>query len=161
ELRKAKVPYVILGSQSFFDRKEVKDILAYLRAIDSPRDEVSLLRIINNPPRGIGERTVEGLLKATVTAGQPIWRGLRGARVPPAIPATAREAVGRFAQLVQRYHDELQNPHPGPLPKGEGGKRSLVDLVRRLITEIGYQAELRRIYPDPNELESRWGAVEE
>ncbi|MDX1944304.1 MAG: UvrD-helicase domain-containing protein [Pirellulaceae bacterium] len=157
ELRKAKIPYVLLGSQSFYDRKEVKDILAYLRTIDNPRDEVSLLRIINNPPRGIGERTVEVLLKEAVSQGQPIWEVLRGAGVPPAMPANAREAVGKFVGLVQRFHDDLQDP----LAKGEGGKRSLVDLVRSLIGEIGYQNELRRIYPDPNELEARWGAVEE
>ena len=161
ELRKAKIPYVILGSQSFFDRKEVKDILAYLRTIDKPRDEVSLLRIINNPPRGIGERTVEVLLKEAVSRGQPIWEVISDAGFQPAIPASAREAVGKFVGLVQRFHEESQNPHPGPLPKGEGAKRSLVDLVRRLIAEIGYHAELRRIYPDPNELEARWGAVEE
>src|SRR6478672_12567021 len=104
ELRKAKVPYVILGSQSFFDRKEVKDILAYLRVIDSPRDEISLLRIINNPPRAIGQKTVAGLLKEAVTRGQPVWEVITNVegtlRVPSpengtrSVPTT--EALARF-----------------------------------------------------------------
>ncbi len=168
ELRKAKVPYVILGSQSFFDRKEVKDILSYLRVIDSPRDEVSLLRIVNNPPRGIGQKSVELLLKEAVTRGAPIWEvmdALVGRAVPTAtqtdgghsppyvtsvvLPANAREAVGRFVALVRRFHDEL------------GKTKSLVDPVRRLISEIGYENELKRIYTDPNELQTRWAAVEE
>ncbi|HEX5104802.1 MAG TPA: UvrD-helicase domain-containing protein [Pirellulaceae bacterium] len=174
ELRKAKIPYVILGSQSFFDRKEVKDVLAYLRTIDSPRDEVSLLRIINNPPRGIGDKTVETLLKEAVTRGQPIWEVLRGVGVPPArLPANAQESVAKFASLIDRYHQQLGHPHPSPLPKGEGAGgtattgrgfgagKSLVDLVRRLLAEIGYEAELKRQYSDPNEQQARWQSVEE
>ncbi|MEX2172880.1 MAG: UvrD-helicase domain-containing protein, partial [Pirellulaceae bacterium] len=82
ELRKAKIPYVILGSQSFFDRKEVKDVLGYLKAIVNPRDEVSLLRVINNPPRGIGERSVELILKAAVGQGVPVWNMLNGDSTP-------------------------------------------------------------------------------
>src|SRR4051812_3357833 len=137
ELRKAKIPYVILGSQSFFDRKEVKDILSYLRVIDSPRDEVSLLRIINNPPRGIGQKSVETLLKEAVSRGEPIWEVIIGWASPTAAQTDGGHSppyasVARFAALIRRYHDELRTT------------KSLVDLVRRLISEIGYEAELKR-----------------
>jgi DNA helicase II / ATP-dependent DNA helicase PcrA len=153
ELRKAKIPYVILGSQSFFDRKEVKDILAYLRVIDSPRDEISLLRIVNNPPRGIGQKTVETMLKQAVSGGQPLWEVVGAFRVPSesngtrSVPTT--ESVARFTSLIRRYHEELRT------------SKSLVDLVRRLIVEIGYEGELKRLYSDPNEQQARWAAVEE
>ncbi len=180
ELRKAKIPYVILGSQSFFDKKEVKDVLAYLKAIVHPRDEVSLLRIINNPPRGIGEKSVELILREAVTRGVPVWNVLTGDTKPrplvgvtarqeprppehsPALvlPAAARAAIARFVELIRRFHDAA-HPHPGPLPKGEGERKSLVELVRRLIGEIAYQAEIRRLYPDPQEQEARWQTVEE
>jgi DNA helicase-2/ATP-dependent DNA helicase PcrA len=149
ELRKAKVPYVILGSQSFFDRKEVKDILAYLRTIDSPRDEVSLLRIVNNPPRGIGQKCVESLLKEAVVRGLPIWDAMSDAATPVALPANGRQAVGQFVTLVKRFHDELRTT------------KSLVDIARRLIAEVGYEAEIKRLYTDPNEQQARWAAVEE
>jgi DNA helicase II / ATP-dependent DNA helicase PcrA len=164
ELRKAKIPYVILGSQSFFDKKEVKDVLAYLKAIVHPRDEVSLLRVINNPPRGIGEKTVELVLKDATSRGVPVWNALNegtrnhtpllddGAGNEPAalnLPANARAAIVRFVDLIRRYHDEALHTRP------------LVDLVRRLIAEIGYQNEIKRLYPDPQEQEARWQSVED
>jgi DNA helicase-2/ATP-dependent DNA helicase PcrA len=149
ELRKAKIPYVILGSQSFFDRKEVKDILAYLKAIVSPRDEVSLLRIINNPPRGIGEKTVELVLKEAVSRGVPVWSILAEPGAPVKIPASAQAAIARFVALIQRFHSDARKAP------------SLVELVRHLITEIGYQAEIKRLYPDPQEQEIRWQSVED
>src|SRR5439155_14345654 len=107
ELRKAKIPYIILGSPSFFDRREVKDILTYLRVIDSPRDEVSLLRIINNQPRGIGQKTVETLLKHAVTQGAPIWNVISDTSVVGTlrVPSAASDALARFAILIHRYHD--------------------------------------------------------
>jgi ATP-dependent DNA helicase UvrD/PcrA len=146
ELRKAKIPYIILGSQSFFDRREVKDILAYIRVIDSPRDEVSLLRIINNPPRGIGQKAIETLLKQAVARGEPIWDVISGHSTGT---APISEPIARFSSLIRSYHNELQKT------------KSLVDLVRRLITQVGYEAELKRLYTDPNEQQSRWAAVEE
>ena len=108
-----------------------------------------------------------------VTQGQPIWEAICGVGVSPArLPPTAQEAVGKFAALVERYH-QLLHPHPGPLPKGEGAGgtattgrgfgagKSLVDLARRLLTEVGYEAELKRQYTDPNEQQARWQSVEE
>jgi DNA helicase-2/ATP-dependent DNA helicase PcrA len=149
ELRRAKIPYVILGSQSFFDRKEVKDVLAYLKAIVQPRDEVSLLRIINTPPRGISQRTVQLVLKEAVRRGVPVWSVLAETGGPAGIPASARPAIKRFIELIERYHNEARRT------------RSLAEMARRLIAEVGYQGEIRRLYPDPQEQELRWQTVEE
>jgi len=143
ELRKAKLPYIILGSQSFFDRKEVKDILAYLRVLVMPQDEVSVLRIINTPPRGIGGKAVESLLKAAVEAGKPIWDIMHEAS------AGHVPAIQKFVAQIDRYRRDL------------AAHKRLAECVQRLIGEIGYEAEIKRQYSDPEEQRSRWAAVEE
>jgi ATP-dependent DNA helicase UvrD/PcrA len=143
ELRKARLPYIILGSQSFFDRKEVKDILAYLRVLDAPQDEVSVLRIVNTPPRGIGGKAIETLLKGAVEAGKPIWDMMHHGS------AASVPAVHKFVELIERFRRDL------------AARKPLAPTAQRLIGEIGYEAEIKRQYPDPNEQQSRWAAVEE
>ena len=148
ELRRAEVPYVLLGGMSFYDRKEVRDVLAYLKVLVQPRDEVSLLRIINVPARGIGQSTVQRLLGEAVSGGKPVWDVLARAGRLGGISPAAAEAVGRFRSLIGKYRKRKKDGSP-------------VELVRGIIAEVDYQEELARLYPKTDEQQSRWAAVEE
>jgi DNA helicase II / ATP-dependent DNA helicase PcrA len=148
ELRRVKLPYTLIGGMSFYDRKEVRDILAYLRMLVHPRDEVSLLRIINTPARGIGARAVELLLARAVSQGRPMWEILPEADQIDGLPAAAIKAVGEFRALIQQFQARLQN-------------QPLVDVAANLIHTIGYQAEINRQYKEPAEQIARWNTVEE
>ena len=148
ELRKADIPYVVIGGMSFFDRKEVKDILAYLRVLQSPDDEVSLLRIINTPPRGIGAKAVDHLTSVAVASGQTVWQLLTASGTFPKLPATAATASRKLVELIRRYQSLTETGN-------------LTEVVRSLIAEVRYEEELLRLYPDPHDRESRMNAVEE
>ena len=103
ELRRAKVPYVLIGGMSFYDRKEIRDILAYLKLLANPADEVSLLRIINTPARGIGQSTVKRLMEAAIEQGKPLWEILPGLEKQSILPPAAVQAVVKFRNLIERY----------------------------------------------------------
>ena len=94
-LRKQKVPYVLLGGKSFYDRREVRDVLAYLRLLATPEDETSLRRVINCPPRGIGQKALEMLTDEAVRQGAPAWSVLKAPAAVPLSPKAAA-AVARF-----------------------------------------------------------------
>ncbi|MGN6543883.1 MAG: ATP-dependent helicase, partial [Aureliella sp.] len=149
ELRKAKVPYVLMGSQSFFDRKEVRDVLSYLKIVDNPRDEVSMLRIINTPPRGIGAKSVQTLLSQAVAAGEPVSEIMHRTSVTGSLPEPARKGCAMLLGLVDKYRSALN----------EG--MSLVEAVRGVIADTRYMSELIRLYPEPDERTARENSVEE
>ena len=79
ELRQASVPYVMYGGQQFFERKEVKDVIAYLRVALNSRDELALRRVINYPARGLGATTVDRLVTAAHARHASLWDALRSA----------------------------------------------------------------------------------
>ncbi len=148
ELRRTKIPYVLVGGMSFYDRKEVRDVLAYLKLLLNPHDEVSLLRVINTPPRGVGQATITRLLEQAVAAGRPVWEVLGEASQAGRVPGAAASGIAKFRNLVGGHRGQL-------------GHRPLAEVVRSLIAESGYREELARLYPEQAERESRWSAVEE
>lgn len=148
ELRRAKLPYVLVGGMSFYDRKEVRDILSYIKLLANPQDEVSLLRVINTPARGIGQSTVALLVERAVTLGKPLWDVLADSETMDEVPGVASDSIMKFRTMIEQFGHRL-------------GGESLVETITGLITHIKYQDELAKLYKDPNDQQSRWQAVEE
>ncbi len=150
ELRRLRVPYTLIGGQSFFDRREVRDILAYMKVLSNPQDEVSLLRIINVPTRGIGDAAMDKLLNEAVKSGRTIWS------VAPELVATKTISAKTYGS-VQRFHALLEAWRPRFAEKGV----TLVDLFRQFLREIDYDSEIEKQYPDQQQQVARKAVVEE
>jgi len=150
ELRRAKVPYTLIGGMSFYDRKEVRDVLSYLKIISNPKDEVSLLRIINVPARGLGRGAVEALVKRATTDGVPLWDILPNARSVTELSQPSIDGAHELRDLVIGCQKRL-----------EKGEDSIVDIVRELLVDVRYRAEIDRNYKEPADRDARWNTVEE
>jgi len=148
ELRKAKVPYVLLGSQSFYDRKEIRELLAYLKWIDQGEDEVSLLRIINTPARGLGTKTVQEIVQRAVAAGTAAWNICCDQGKISDLPAAALRGIEDLRHLRE---------HVLRLAQSESLTRS----VQGLIEQTQYLEELSRIYDTDEERQARIASVQE
>lgn len=123
------IPYSIYGGLRFYDRKEIKDILSYLRLVDNPADDVSLRRIINIPRRGIGDTTVAQLTDAGTQTGESIFSILLEPEAHPILSSRILSKVQEFTALISRLIAMKEI-----LP--------LAEFVRRLLLETGYQASL-------------------
>ncbi len=148
ELRRADVPYVLIGGMSFFDRKEVRDILSYLKVIDNPHDEPSLMRIINQPPRGIGNAAQKRLFEEATSRGKFLWDVLPNALVIDGVDAKTADAVADFRRLI----DEFRNQPP---------KTKVAQIVATVLAKTAYRDSLMKLYPDPAVRETRLASLEE
>jgi len=147
-LRAWRIPYILVGGTSFFDRKEVRDILAFLKLVANPLDEVSLLRIVNTPPRGIGKTTIDRVLAFAAREGIPACRAFERSTEIDGVPESAARAVADLRETLARL---------GGLQEGEG----LAKAVSSLIREVRYRDEVDRCYPDGATRELRWAGVME
>ncbi len=99
ELLSREIPYSLVGGVRFYDRAEIKDLVAYLRVLRNPRDNFSLLRIVNQPPRGIGKSTLELLRDRAVQLGQPLWDVIYLDDLGN-LPARSATALRKFRDLI-------------------------------------------------------------
>jgi len=124
ELRREGFPYTIVGSVAFYKRKEVKDLLAYLKVIVNPKDDESLLRIVNFPNRGIGDITIERIRAFANAKGLSLFEAMCKLYAIPGLTERARRGVYNFCILIQKYID-LKD------------KISAGELARALVDDIG------------------------
>jgi DNA helicase-2/ATP-dependent DNA helicase PcrA len=148
ELRANGIPYVVVGGLSFFDRKEVRDVVAYLKLAANPHDETSLLRVINTPPRGVGKSSLDKVVDFATRHGVGASEAFERAGEIEGLPPAAIEGYRALRHAVD----------------GSGLADAGTELVSRLsrfLDAVGYREEVRRLYPDPMTREARWAAVEE
>ncbi|PSB10685.1 DNA helicase PcrA [Pleurocapsa sp. CCALA 161] len=125
------IPYNIVGGLKFYDRKEVKDAIAYLRIIVNPEDTVSLLRIINTPRRGIGKTTMDRLMDASQQMGIPLWEIVNDETSVNTMGGRAAKALNQFAQMIQETKDQLDN-------------LTAAEVLSHIIEQSGYVKELQQ-----------------
>jgi DNA helicase-2/ATP-dependent DNA helicase PcrA len=109
-LRLYNVPYELVGTLEFYERKEVKDVLAYLRVLVNPADAVAFLRIVNTPTRGIGRTTIERLRGWALPRGLPPREAARRADEAPGLTAAARTALRKLTALLDGLGATLAGP---------------------------------------------------
>jgi len=143
-LRTASVRYHLIGGQSFFDRREVKDFLAYLKMFLNPHDDISLLRIANVPARGLSDVTMERLLGASHDRKCSVFTAMKNPLVTTTFQTNTRKCIEAFVEFVERTRNQL---HAADL--------KLQNWADNFLNETGYFAELRRQEKNPENSESR------
>lgn len=146
--RQEEIPYRLVGAQSFYDRREVRDVLAYLQVLANPRADVALLRILNTPPRGISSNTALLLLEHCRERGLQSWEGLRDEAFVSQLSSRGAGAVRDFVALIESYGAEIRKARAG-------------EMLHEFLKEIDYLAWLMRSCRTDEEREQRRGAVAE
>ena len=145
QLRAQKIPYLLSGGQSFFERSEIKDITSYLRLLANQDDDPAFIRAVTTPKRGIGGTTLESLGKAAGRRHQGLFAAVFAPGVETELAAKPLAAVREFCQFINRIEDRA-----GREPAGQ----VLWDLLRA----IGYETWLFETL-DAREAEDKWGNV--
>src|SRR5580698_10080207 len=165
-LRTATVRYHLIGGQSFFDRREIKDFLAYLKMFLNPHDDISLLRIANVPARGLSDVTMERLLGASHERKCSVFAAMKNPLVTITFQKGTRESIEAFVEFIERIQGQLHSgtgvPPVRTLDSESHGQDAhatntfmLARWADNFLNETRYFAELQRLDKDPEVAEGR------
>jgi len=143
-LRAAGVPYQLVHGVEFFQRKEIRDLLAYLRLLNNPRDEEAFLRAIQSPTRGVGKTTLDRLQQFARQEGVPLLEAVRRAEKIPTLDRRARAKLAEFAQLWDRL--------------AQAAHRPVEEILGLVLSETGYRDQFDA---DTEEAQQRLANIEE
>ena len=136
--RRYGVPYQLIGGMKFYQRQEVKDVAAYLRVLANPDDDVSLMRVVNLPPRGIGARTLDELARLARDQGTSAFEAIR--TISPSTELGSPLVSGPFTARAARALGDFRELIDGL--RAEAGQLGLVDLIERILERSGYRKYL-------------------
>lgn len=138
-MRRAGLPYNIVGGFSFYERMEVRDIIAYLKLALNPNDSIALQRVINSPPRGIGKQTVDEITRRAADYGLTLWETIAViVEKPENLSSRAVSALKSFRKLILKLSEMAQEP------KSAGQSSDVVsDIVKAAILDTGYENALK------------------
>jgi superfamily I DNA/RNA helicase len=145
--RSAGVRYHLIGGQSFFDRAEVRDFLAYLKVFINPHDDVSLLRIANVPARGLSDVTMERLLGVSHERKGSVFAAMKNPAVQADFQTKARGSIEAFVAFIEKTRVQLHHAASSPRP--------LQSWSEHFLEETGYFKELQRLEKNPENAEAR------
>ncbi len=143
ELRMAQIPYQIIGGQKFYERKEIKDIIAYLCLIQNQNDELSLRRVLNVPNRGIGAKTLENYLEQREKNPQSLFKILTW----PALEH--QKNVPAFTELIHKYQKRFSETS------------LLTPVVEELLAEIGFYQFVQKSYQNQKQLAAKLALIDQ
>jgi DNA helicase-2/ATP-dependent DNA helicase PcrA len=147
-LREQGVAHRVVGGMQFFERKEVKDVIAYLKVALNPADEISLRRVINHPPRGIGEVTLEKLASHALSRGWSLYEAVDRVDALDDVGTAARDGCKALAKVVAEAQQAL------------AGKRPPSEVARTIVERIELKAEIDSSSPNGDAAAKRWANVE-
>ena len=144
-LRRTGIPYRIARGVDFYHRKEIKDVLAYLRVIANPNDELSLSRIVNVPARGIGDSALKLMQAHALANVWTLWETLQKIDQIPSVTTRSANGVRSFVQLIQRWQ-RVATANPETLPISPDGvqKGRLQTLIEDVVKQSGYESLLQK-----------------